>query len=356
MTHVYIRAGGFPGGLLQTTVDYIASVQTADGAIPWYPGHCADPWDHVEAAMGLTIGGHVERARRAYQWLRDIQLDNGSWYAAYKDGEVADGTRAETNFVAYIATGLWHYYLVTADRDFLQAMWPTVRRAIDFVVALQSEHGEIYWCLDTVLGVRQDALVTGCSSIYKSLECAVQIAGTLGIDATPWYEARARLGHALRHRPERFDRTWAPKTRYSMDWFYPALAGVLDPSASRRRLAARWNVFVEDGTGCRCVSDEPWVTVAESCELVMALIGAGAPRQAAELFSWLHDCRADDGGYWTGWSLSHKTVWPAEKPTWTAGAVLLAADALSGYTRASRLFTEVSLSETAQDAECFYYR
>lgn len=356
MTRVYLRAGRFPAALFRATVDYIASVQSPDGAIAWYAGGPTDPWDHVEAAMGLTLGGRLAEARRAFRWLKHMQRADGSWLAAYQGNEVADGSRAESNFVAYIATGLWHYYLCTGDKGFLRELWPTLVRAMAFVLRLQSEHGEIYWCVDTTLGVREDALVTGCSSIYKSLECAIHVADTLGHDARAWRRARARLGHALRHRPERFDRTWAPKTRYSMDWFYPVLAGVEQGAAARRRLQARWHTFVEEGAGCRCVADEPWVTVAESCELTMALLAAGEYRQAAELFSWLHDYRDSDGGYWTGWVLRERVLWPPEKPTWTAAAVLLAADALTGYTRAANLFTGVALAEPAQEAERVHYR
>ena len=54
------------------------------------------------------------------------------------------------------------------------------------------------------------------------------------------------------------------------------------------------------GLGCRCVSDEPWVTIAESCELTIALIAAGDFSKASELFSWLHRWRLKDGSYWTG--------------------------------------------------------
>ena len=73
---------------------------------------------------------------------RGSQLENGSWLAAYKDGQVEDGTRAESNFVAYVATGVWHYYLVTADTDFLERMWPVVSRAIGFVLRLAGDHGQ----------------------------------------------------------------------------------------------------------------------------------------------------------------------------------------------------------------------
>ena len=55
-------------------------------------------------------------------------------------------------------------------------------------------------------------------------------------------------------------------------------------SAARRggqaRIDARWDEFVVPGLGIRCVDHRPWVTGAETCELVMALdaIGDWQPR------------------------------------------------------------------------------
>ena len=54
---------------------------------------------------------------------------------------------------------------------------------------------------------------------------------------------------------------------------------------------------------------------------------------------------ATRGCFWTGYQFEEDVLWPLEKPTWTSGAVLLAADALSQYTRASRLFTDVDSRE-----------
>jgi hypothetical protein len=356
VTPLIVTRGLYPEALLRPTVDYICSQQHGDGAVAWFEGGHVDPWDHVEAAMGLSIGGRHDEAEAAYHWLRANQLDNGSWYASYRDGEVEDGTRAETNFVAYVATGVWHHYLVTGREGFLRDHWDMVRRALDFVLSLQAPTGEIHWALDSTTGVDEDALVTGCASIYKSLECAISAARVLGDDPSDWISARARLGCALRHRPERFDRTWESKARYSMDWFYPVLTGVFRDGDARRRLRARWHEFVEPGLGCRCVADEPWVTVAESCELTLALIAAGDRRQASELFGWLHEMRHADGSYWTGWQFVEQVLWPEERPTWTAAAILLAADALSGATPACRLFTEVSLPQPAREAEQVQYR
>lgn len=350
MSGLYLSPGLYPADFLRPTVQFILDSQLPSGEIPWFEGGYADPWDHIEAAMGLSIGGEYDAARRAYEWLSGIQLADGSWWASYRGGAVDNTERRESNFVAYIATGVWHHYLVTQDQGFLRDMWPMVSKAIEFVLSLQTEHGDIHWAVDGQGEPKRDALITGCSSIYKSLECAHNIAFTLQEVRPHWTSARQLLGTALRQKPERFDRTWESKARYSMDWFYPVLTGVVSEQEAQARLAERWDEFVEDKLGCRCVADEPWVTVAESCELVLALLAADDHARAVEVYSWLHQWRTADGSYWTGYQLVEDLLWPDEKPTWTAGAILLAADALTQHTPAAKLFCSVSvLGETELD-------
>ena len=335
---MYLSPGMFPANFLRPTVDFILRAQMATGEIPWFEGGHSDPWDHTEAAMGLAIAGETEAALRAYRWLASKQLADGSWWRAYRNDAPDNPDRRETNYVAYIATGIWHQYLVTQDIAVLQEFFPVIERAVAFVLSLQSEHGEIDWAVDSEGVPLGDALLTGCSSIYKSLECAGHIAATLKVERPDWLSSRERLGHALRDRPERFDRTWASKSRYAMDWFYPILTSVISGQAANDRLNQRWHEFVEPGLGCRCETQEPWVTVAESCELVLALLAAGDRPRAEEVFSWLSQWRDSDGAFWTGFQFVDDVLWPDEKPTWTAGAILLAADALTGHTGASDLF------------------
>jgi len=64
-----------------------------------------------------------------------------------------------------------------------------------------------------------------------------------------------------------------------------------------------------------------------------------------ELFGWLVQWRDTDGGWWTGYQFAEQVLWPLEKPTWTAGAVLLAADALAEHTPASSLFLQTALED-----------
>jgi len=143
---------------------------------------------------------------------------------------------------------------------------------------------------------------------------------------------------------------FADKSRFSMDWYYPVLAGPVRGAAAGQRLADGWATFVVPGLGVRCVSDEPWVTGAETAELAMALDAAGDTDRALALLADVQHLRNPDGSYWTGWQFENGAHYPAERSAWTAAAMILAADALSGTTAGAGLFREIAPSaETRRD-------
>jgi len=86
--------------------------------------------------MALTVAGHLEQARAAYRWLERTQLADGSWFNYYVGDAVKDA-RLDTNVCAYLATGVYHYLLATGDEQFAHELWPSVTRALDFVVRWQ---------------------------------------------------------------------------------------------------------------------------------------------------------------------------------------------------------------------------
>jgi hypothetical protein len=318
---------------LRQTADHIARVQRPDGLIPWFPDGHADPWDHVEAAMGLGVAGRHDEARAAYDWLRATQNPDGSWYHGYRDGAVVDDTR-QSNFAAYVAVGSWHHHLSTGEPGFLERMWPTLVGALSFVLDLRLPGGQIRWARDGAGAPAGEALLTGCASMYHSLSCAVAIAAHLDRPQPRWERAATALGHAVAAHPERF----SPRDRYAMDWYYPVLGGVLRGAAGRARIDRDWDRFVVPGLGLRCVSDRPWVTVAETCELVIALCALGDTARAADLFAAVQPQRHVDGSYWTGYVYPDDARWPCEQTTWTGGAVLLAAAMLAGQPAVTGLF------------------
>lgn len=299
--------------------------------------------------MALTVAGLFEPARAAFEWSRDQQRPNGSWPLQTRAGVIEDAN-ADTNFCAYIATGIWHHTLVTGDRGFAVGMWSTVSAAIEFVLTLQLPNGEISWAQGPS-GPAPEALLAGCASIYHSLRCAVALANFLGEPQPGWEMALGRLRHAIVAHPPAF----AEKPRHSMDWYYPILGSVMRGPIADARLNSRWDDFVVDGLGVRCVDDRPWVTGAETCELVLTLDAMGQPGRALEQFAAMQHLREGDGSYWTGLVFADRKRWPVERTTWTGAAVILAADALSKTTAANGIFRGADLPrglEGDYDCEC----
>ncbi|MEA2101529.1 MAG: phenyltransferase domain-containing protein [Thermodesulfobacteriota bacterium] len=312
----------------------IANQQRDTGEIPWHPGGKTDPWDHVEAAIGLDIAGYYEHARRAFEWLAGIQMDDGSWYSSYENGKPKDMTK-ESNMSSYIAVGVFHYYLITHDRPFLEYIWPTVSAGIDYAIRLQGKAGQIYWARNKKGEIDPMSLLTGSSSIYMSIKCALVLALVLGKDRPEWQSALIRLEDAIRFRPHLFNRS---KSRYSMDWFYPVLSGALTGAEAKKRMDKSWNRFVVDKLGVRCVSDRPWITMAETSEFVMALTAMGMENTASRILDWILPRRYEDGSFWCGMTFPDMVIWPEERLTWTNAALLMATDALYHITPASQLF------------------
>jgi hypothetical protein len=327
-------AGVLTAGQVADTVDSIAAVQLPSGMIPWFAGGHADPWNHVEAAMALAVGGRRADAEAAYAWLAREQRPDGAWHQYYV-AEGVEQAKLDANVCAYVATGVWHHFCLTGDRGFLEAMWPVVDAAVGFVLELQTPRGEILWARHADGRPWPFALLTGSASIAHSLGRALDAAGELGHERPRWELARRRLAHVVACVPEAF----LPKDRWAMDWYYPVLAGVVAGEAGRARLNAGWDRFVIEGQGTRCVSDRPWVTAAETSECAMAHLAAGHDARALALFRSAQQLRSDDGDYFTGLVLPERVHFPGgERSTYSAAAVVLAADALSGATPAADLF------------------
>jgi hypothetical protein len=338
---------------IRRTGEHIAGQQLANGLIPWFRGHHSDPWDHIEAAMALTVCGLDDAAREAFQWCANHQSPDGSWPMKTTGSQVGD-ERIDTNQCAYVAVGLWHRWLVTGDRKHVELMWPVVRRAIQLVAGLQLPFGGMAWSRDASGEVSDSALLTGSCSTLMSLRCAMALAELVGDPQPDWELTAARLAHAVALHPHAF----LDKSRFSMDWYYPVLGGTLQGPSGLRHLNRRWDEFVVPAMGARCVSDRPWVTVAETCELVLSLDAVGDHSRASDLFRCVQHLRAPDGGFWTGYVWPGQAIWPEECSTWTAAAVVLAADALTGTSSGNGVFRGeglpalIRIDATDCDAQC----
>ncbi len=325
--------------------EHLASLQTASGMIPWFPGGHCDPWNHVESAMALDVAGFHEEAERAYEWLADIQRPDGSWHNYYVPDGARDDTveeaKIDTNVCAYVATGVWHHWRSTGDRSFVDNVWPTVERALDFVLSLRRDDGLVLWATEADGSRTWDyALLTGSASIQHALRCGAATGLATGSARPDWVEAADIMATLVAHAPLAFQ----PKSRWAMDWYYPVLTGALEGDAAKARLADGWPTFAMEGLGVRCVFDEPWVTASETAEAALAYAAIGDIDTATDLLRWIAPHRLESGAYLTGIVHPDRIVFPdAEHTSYTAAAVILAADAITGAGAASDLFVAPQL-------------
>lgn len=325
---------------LRATAESIARLQLTSGMIPWFDGGHCDPWNHVETAMALdTLGFHGE-ARRAYEWLADTQRPDGAWHNYYlPDGSIEDA-KLDTNVCAYVAAGLWHHWLCTGDLATVKNLWTVVSAALEWVLAHRRADGTVLWACEVDATPWDYALLTGSSSIRHSLRCGAMLAALVDDHPDHLLRAADAIDRVVRTDISAFE----PKERWAMDWYYPVMTGTLEGTAAKDRLASMWNTFAMPGLGIRCVSDEPWVTAAETAECSLAHSALGDADTAIELLAATRPHRCDDGSYLTGIVYPGRIAFPADERTaYTGAAVILAADAITGASPGSRLFRHGSL-------------
>ena len=272
--------------------------------------------------MGLSVAGYFREAELAYQWMASTQFPDGSWWSATRNGAPEDATK-DSNLSSYIAVGVYHHFLITADVRFLRRLWPTLEAGIDYAVGLQADTGEIHWARNGQGIIDPMALLTGSSSVFMSLKCALAVASVLG---TPfdWEKARRNSG-GNQESPESAQMM---KARYSMDWYYPSCAAPL-----RRRcpqeIDRSWDKFVVPEWGC-AASATTLGHHGGGLELVLTLTAIGDHKGRPSSLTG-SAIEVDDGPTGRG-DVSGRVICRRRRPP-DGGAVLLAHDALREITR-----------------------
>ena len=317
---------------------YIKSIQYKSGAIPSNEDGTHDPWDHIESIMGLNIYKDIEASKSAFNWLTHHQNSDGSWYAKYYKRDAIEKNKP-THFSPYIAVAALHFFRIFKDINFLQSIWSSIELAVNFSVELQQDNGTIPWSINNNSQIENDYLLTGCSSILKSIECGIALSKILNQteNIEKWKKAHLLLSNAIQDPDGKFDLI-KDRKRFSMDWYYPILSGCLKQQQKLHYINKIFKDFYLDGIGIKCVIEEPWVTVAETSEFILALMCAGYDDEAKRLLFDVLNISDEEGIPFMGWQYEQNIFWPEEKPSWTAAALMLSADCVFDYSDASDLF------------------
>ena len=199
--------------------------------------------------------------------------------------------------------------------------------------------GEILWARHADGTPWSFALLTGSSSICHSLRCAIALAELLGHERPDWELSAARLAHVIAHRA----RGVRPEAPLGDGLVLPGArrraVGRRRPGAPGRPLRTRSSWRAGASAACRTARGSP---SAETCECAHRPPGRRRDASAPRPCSAGPSSTATDGGrYWTGTVYPDEVHFPGdEQSTYTAAAVVLAADALGRPTRASALFAD----------------
>ena len=316
----------------------IRKIQLKSGAIPSNKDNSHDPWDHIESIMGLNFLKDKESADLAFDWLKNNQNADGSWYSKYLDEKPIELNKP-THYSPYISVAALHHYKIFSDKKKLSELWKTISLALDFSINLQNPNGTIPWSVDKNNKIEEDFLITGSSSILKSIECAIKISRILEEgDNNSWIRAYKSLAMAIKNPKGLFDVTM-DRSRFSMDWYYPIISGALSSEEKDFYIKKILKDFYVDGLGIKCVTEEPWVTVAETSEFIITLVISNRLEEARKIFSEAMNITDENDVPYMGWQYEQNIFWPEEKPSWTSAALILAADSIYNFSSGSDILT-----------------
>ena len=124
-----------------------------------------------------------------------------------------------------------------------------------------------------------------------------------------------------------------------MDLYYPIISGCLNNNENFFYVNQVFEKFYVKDIGVKCVVEEPWITVAETCEFIISLIIVGRRKDAERLLIDVLNISDQSGIPYMGWQYEENIFWPNERPSWTSSALIIAADSVFNFSKAADLFT-----------------
>ena len=298
----------------ESSKNWIISNQSSSGAIFWDEKGKCDPWDHCECLIALAIYEEWEHFWRGVNWFFTNLNEDGLIYAEFQN-EKPSKLHYESHHAPYIIMPLIQASLIDKEQDYKKILTNEqllkLENIFEVLDDFKDEDGYFYWAKDSN-GYSDNSLITASMSIFLSLVAKDKSFPKFNTEM--WQE--------------KFNRDGVDRSRFSMDFYYPFLAGI--KNNKKEFLDLLDNYYVK-GLGVKCVAEEPWVTIAESSECVISALIHDNENIAKQIFNDIQQFQNKDGIFPTGYQYNMEIFWPEENSTWTNAAVIIAAHALSFY-------------------------
>ena len=300
---------------LEPAKDWIIKNQSDDGSICWDEKGKCDPWDHCECLIALAIYEEWDAWHKGVNWFLENINQHGLIFPEFQN-QRATQMHFESHHAPYISLALMQASLIDKKQIDYLSKKSNFKEKIDLIFNelnnFRDEDGYYFWAKDKK-GYSDNSLITATMSILLSIK-ANDISKDINFDTLKW--------------SKKFNRDGQDRSRFSMDFYYPFLAGIKKDKSEFKKVLKS---FYVEGLGVKCVKEEPWVTFAESSECVLAALVNGNENLAEEIFKNLLQFQNSEGIFPTGYQYDLKIFWPDEKSTWTNAAVIIAGHALCTY-------------------------
>ena len=304
---------------LKSAKDWIMSNQNDKGAILWDQKGKWDYWDHCECLIALAIYQEWDAFDKGIHFCLG-QLDKKGLVKSEYINEKVTKDFIEAHHTAYIFLPLLQKYLIDQDLDYLKSFRTEIHLIYAALRKFKREDGFYFWAQDKN-GFSDNSLITATCSIELSRRAYNRICEIIG-DKDYLDASEAITSESLKSK--KFNRDGIDRSRFSMDAYYPLLCNCGKKTDAEKVLQK----FYVEGMGVKCVAEEPWVTLAESSECVIALFKIGMKAEASKIFSEILKYKNSSGYFPTGYQYDLDIFWPDENSTWTNAAIIMAADCL----------------------------
>ncbi len=296
---------------LEPAKDWIIFNQSKDGSILWDENGKCDPWDHCECLIALAIYEEWDAFDKGVDWFFHNINKDGLISPEFKNQESVQD-HFESHHAPYISLPLMQAKLMGRDESKVTEFESKIETIFNRLKNFKDKDGYYFWAKDKN-GYSDNSLITATMSIFLSLK-ALNNNFSIDLNKEKWNE--------------KFNRDGVDRSRFSMDFFYPYLAGI---KKDRNDFKNHLKIFYKEGLGVKCVKEEPWVTIAESSECAIAALVVGEEEIANQIFKNIMQFQNPEGVFPTGYQYDLKIFWPEEKSTWTNAALIIAAHAISNY-------------------------
>jgi glucoamylase len=259
------------------------------------------PRDSSWVAVALADTGHASDAWRILQFLRHVQLSDGTWAARYLldgSGPVRDGRPLQLDAVGWVPWAVWSWFEAqrtdTAVLHQLTQLWPMVSAAANAAVRSLSSTGLPRASMDYWEHSAQVTLGTS-AALLAGLRASADIASTLGAgdSALRWRRAATRLSSAITSAFGRYGYHRLPYQETGADAAVTFLGPPFETASSSvaRAVPIAERALTLPGGGVLPGTDWSGNTTvawtAETAFFALFLASTGQHRQAHAILSWL---------------------------------------------------------------------